>query len=596
MTNTPFSRFAHFVWIERIELFILACYALASGLLALAVPLAAQALVNTIVQGLFLQPLIVLTTIVFFGLLFSGFLKTLQMALAERMQQRMFARLGLRLSELLPRFQRQAFVAKNGPVELNKFFEIVNIQKSWNKLLLDVPAGLVEFAISFAFLALYGPSLVSVCAITVLVSLCSLLLLGYGGLSTSISESNAKYKLAGWLEQVGRCQDSIKVLGEEPHFVKHSDGLVGSYLKYRKSHFSVLLRQIGFFYILNAVCSAGILGLGGWMVIERQISVGQLVAAELVVLNLLKSAEKMVKATEPFYDLLTGLEKIAALLEIPTDEVHTLQLPEETPKESPVRSGLPISIQPLGCRLQMRNVSLRYAEGTPLLLDGLDLTVQPGERISILGPEGCGKSTLGQIAVGILQPSQGWVDVQGLSAHRIDHKYLARLSDAEELLDGDVELNLTLGRQVSSHDLRWALELSGLLSHLGQLPKGLQSPIRCGGQNLSSSQRLRVLLARTLLSRPHLLVVDHTLTSLDPQSRTQVARALCESGQRWTLINLVAELELLLQSDTIYWMEGGKVQALGAPRIAGTKEPLLKAFPNLAQQLSQHFTSDGGSV
>ena len=563
------------VWLDRGELILLGCYALASGLLALAVPLAAQALVNTIVQGLFLQPLLVLTAAVFLGLLLSGLLKALQMALAEGVQQRLFAKLGLRLSELLPQFQVGAFVKQRGPEELNKFFEIVNVQKAWNKLLLDVPAGTVEFLLSFAFLALYGPTLLSLSAVALGATFVVLLLLGYGGLRSSIRESYAKYDLAGWLEQMGRSHDSLKLLGGPSHFNHRSDQLIHKYLSHRQAHFSVLLRQLGAFYVFNAIAAAGILGYGGWMVIDRQISVGQLVAAEIVVLNLLKACEKLVKSAESFFDLLTGLDKLGHLLEIPVDEPGDSTLP-------------PLSG---GCQLRFREVEFRYHDLGDPLLSRLSLTVEANQRVSLIGPEGCGRSTLAQLAVGVLQPDKGQVLVEGLEARRLTQHPLAWWNEREELLDTSVEENIKMGREVSPHDLRWALELSGLHDHLPWLPQGLKTRVSCGGRNLARSQVLRILLARTLLGRPSLLVLDQNLHSLDFEGRLTVVRTLFDRGQRWTLLNLSAEIESLALSDRIYWLQNGQLTELGSPQEAAAQEegPLAIHSPTLLRKLKRRL-------
>lgn len=567
--KTPFSRFVELLWLDRWSIFLLSCYALGAGLLGLALPLAAQALVNSIVQGLFWQPLLVLTCAVFAGLLLSGILKSMQLAIAEGVQQKLFARLGLRLSELVPVFDTQAFRKSEGPDELNKFFEVVNIQKSWNKLLLDVPTSLVDLGLGFAFLLLYGTNMLAMALTLSLLAALFIILLGWGGLRSSIYESKVKYRLAGWLEQLARSQDSWKLFNSSQHAVGKSDGLIYGYLKYRQSHFAVLLRQLSAFYFFNAVVVAGVLGYGGYLVIERHISVGQLVAAELVVLNLLKAAEKLARSPESYFDLLTGLDKLG----------HLVETRQEVPQDRQLDS------QGGACGVELRDLAFSYREGTQVLKQ-VDLSVKPGERISIVSLEGCGRSTLAQLCAGLLRPQRGLAEVDGLEATRLVRGQLAWFHPSHELLDASVEENVTMGRDISQADLRWSLDLSGLNDHLSWLPDGLRSELCWAGRNLSSSQVARLQLARALCGRPRLLILDHPLSALDPQARRRMLSRLFDSSRPWTLINLVPDAEALARSQRILWLQDGELLDLGGPQQALGLEvsPLLRHFPTLCRE------------
>lgn len=579
--SSPIISFFRLMRLDMVEITIISSYALGSGVVALAVPLAAQALVNTIAQGLFLQPLLLLTAAVFLGLLLAGILKSLQFALAEAVQQRLFARLGLRLSQLVPLFQTQAFIRQNGPEELNKFFEVVNVQKSWNKLLLDVPLALVEVALSILFLMLYGPTMVVVGLSSLAAGTLLILLLGWGGLHYSIKESKAKYALAGWLEQLARCQSSLKMTGNPLHFLRHSDTLIETYLQYRQAHFGVLLRQLGTFYLINAVAGAAILGWGGWMVIQREISLGQLVAGEIVVLGLLKSLEKLVKSADPIFDLLTGLDKLKHLLDIPVEPTANETLPRET----------------MGCQLEFREVSFGHDESHNLF-ERLTLKIGKGQRISLVGEEGCGSSSLAQLAVGLLEPNKGHVEVDGIDVRSLSlqerAQHLAWLTDTAELFDTNVEDNIKMGRTVTPHDLRWALEMSGLHDHLPWLPQGLKTPVQCTGRNLSRSQIQRIVLARTLLTRPSVLVIDQNLYTLDFERRIETVRALFDRSQPWTILNLVAETESLALSQRIYWMSQRQLIDLGSPQelVAQPESEFARKYPTLFRRLERRLQEE----
>jgi ABC-type bacteriocin/lantibiotic exporter with double-glycine peptidase domain len=562
------TRFYQLLKLDGTELFILFCYAFVAGLLALGVPLASQALVNNIAQGLFWQPLLVLTLAVFAGLFLSGTLKTLQFSLAEAVQQRLFARLGLRLTELLPRFEYGEFVNHHGPQELNKFFEIVNVQKSWNKLLVAVPASLVEAILSLAFLGLYGPNVLTLCLLALAGATLVLTLLGYKGVRTSLQASHAKYELAGWLEQIGRGHAEMKLSSLGPYLLAQSDHHVSEYLKHRQAHYRILMRQLFSFYGFQAAVSAGVLGLGGWLVIQREISLGQLVAMELVVLNLLKAGEKLVNSIPNFYSLLTGLEKLHHLLGLPLDPSGGEQLPAST----------------RGLELSFRDVSAGH-NPDELLLANVNLHIEPNERVTVIGAESCGRSTLGLLALGLLPPRKGLVELDGVAVQTLARSAdVGWLSERQELLNTTVEENIRLGRDLSRHDLRWAVETSGLHEHLPRLPNGLNTEVLCGGHNLSSSQRQRILLARTLVARPRLLVID-ALPGWDFDHRVNTVRHLFDRQQRWTILNLVSDTECLASSDRIVWLHQGKLLELGSPLECLKHEGFCRSFPHLSGRL-----------
>lgn len=565
---TPTTRFFQLMRLDAWELLILSCYALLSGLLALAVPLASQALVNNLAQGLLWQPLLVLTAAVLLGLLVSGTLKALQFSLAETVQQRLFAQLGLRLTELLPQFDYRAFVRHHGPQELNKFFEIVNLQKSWNKLLLAVPSGLVEAVLSLAFLAFYGTDILTLCLLALIGATLLLIGLGLGGLRSSLRASTAKYELAGWLEQIGRSQAVLQISRISRYLLARSDAHVAEYLRQRQAHYRVLLRQLFAFYSYQAVVSAAVLGLGGWLVIQRQISLGQLVAIELVVLNLLKAGEKLVSSLDSFYAVLTALSKLDHLLGLPVNPVGAEPLPEST----------------RGAELVIQDVWHEHTPGQKLL-SGCELHIQPNERVSVVATEGSGRTTLALLCLGLVSPRRGSVLLDGVRIGSLKQLEVGWIREEQELLNTTVEDNIRLGRSLSPHDMRWAVSLSGLQEHLPRLADGLQTAVECGGENLSSSQRLRVLLARTVAMRPRLLVIDHDLHALDFEHRIETLNALYDRQHRWTLLNLVSDTESLALSDRVVWLHDGKLIDLGAPCEALQSESFVRTFPKLSSRL-----------
>jgi ABC-type bacteriocin/lantibiotic exporter with double-glycine peptidase domain len=237
---------------DRRDLTVLVAYTLVSGSLSLAVPLAAQALVNTIAAGIFLQPLIVLSLLVLVGLIFGSVLRMLKLCLVENLEQRIFARISLILSERIPEIEASALTNEYMPELINRFFDVVTVQKSWGKLLLEGPTALLQVLVGLLLMAFYSPFLLAFDLLIIVFICFATGVLGIGGLTTSIRESAHKYRLAEWLEDMGRCQTSLKTNGTSDYLMRRTDDLVYRYLGARRSHFSVLFRQALGTYLFQA--------------------------------------------------------------------------------------------------------------------------------------------------------------------------------------------------------------------------------------------------------------------------------------------------------------------------------------------------------
>lgn len=263
--ESPPERLWSLLVADKHDLINLIVYTVITGLVSLAVPLAAQALVNTIAAGIFLQPLVVLSLLVLAGLLIGSVLRMLKFCLVENLQQRIFARITLRLSERIPSIRSSALNTEYMPELINRFFDVMTVQKSWGKLLLEGPAALLQVAIGLVLMAFYSPFLLAFDVLIICFIGFAVGVLGTNGLKSSIKESALKYRVAEWLEDMGRCQTSLKTDGVVQFLVQRTDGLVLNYLKARREHFAVLFRQAFGTYIFQALASAGILAIGaGW--------------------------------------------------------------------------------------------------------------------------------------------------------------------------------------------------------------------------------------------------------------------------------------------------------------------------------------------
>lgn len=573
----PFRRFLRLIVEDRREVLAIIAYAFLNSLLLLAVPLAAQGLVNLTAAGLSLQPLVVLTAALFLGLLFAGLFACVRHILAEVILERIFCRVALRAAEKFP-VARVSYLLRNGGPELvNRFFDVINVQKSWSKLVFDVPSSVLEIAFGLSLLALYGVELFL--AATAFVAGGGLLvaLAGIGGLKTSIAESAEKYRVAEWLEEMVRCQDSLRLNSDPDYWVKEADLRAVSYLKARRKHFRVLLTQIGLHYVISAISLSGMLGYGGYLVVVGQLSLGQLVAAELVLWSLLKATEKLLRACEAYFDLLTGLDKVAYITELPVDPSGHLEL-------DPSRLSVGVVAD---------SVSYTYQGDSEPVLKDICFKVSPGERVALVGPTGSGKSTLLRLMTGHLPAQSGYIELDGIDVQdlSIASRVVAvgYLSERNEIFSGSLHDNVALGRPADLHRIR------GLLTETGgrRILRRKSNPgpvfLESAGSTLSAGEQKSILLSRALLGHPPLLILDDLLGELSGTRIDELVSNVFNAPDHPTIFFTSHRLGLIRSADRLMVMEEGRLVEQGAPRDLASDpgSRFATLYPFLAKALAQ---------
>ncbi|RYG85287.1 MAG: ABC transporter ATP-binding protein [Alphaproteobacteria bacterium] len=218
------------------------------------------------------------------------------------------------------------------------------------------------------------------------------------------------------------------------------------YIIARREHFKVFWRQSAGSYVFQALASAGVLAIGGWLVINRQLTLGQLVAAQIIVVSVLAALEKLVRQAEDLFDLLTSMEKVG----------HVTDLPMER------RGGHGIlEAGNEGLSVACRGVRFAYRPGDEVIA-GLTLTLTPGDRVSLVGASGAGKTTLAALICGLEDASHGIIEVGGIEVRSLDLASLRRavtlVGYTNEIFAGTIEENIRVGREyVTPQDVRWAL-------------------------------------------------------------------------------------------------------------------------------------------
>ena len=531
----PWPRLLQLLQLERSDVLTLLIFALGVGLLSIVVPASIEALVNTVAFGMLLWPVVILSLVMFAFLFVVAVLRALQTFVAECLQRRLFVRTADAFASHFARAEMEAFDGRNPTDIVNRFFEVSTLQKSVATLLVEGIGILMTTVVGLAVLAFYHPYLLTFAAVMVLMIAFMLVVLGIGGVRSSIDESYAKFDMAAWLEEIAKCPHTFRFGRGGALALDRADALAAAYVVARKQHFRVVWRQTLFALLLEAVGSTVLLGLGGWLVINRQLTLGQLVAGELIVTLVLASLSKIGKYIEIFYDMQAALDKLGVLEELPLEPVGGETLPLN-PAPMPV-----------------------VAE---VIRDGHSpqrLEIRAGERIAIHGPSGSGKTYLLEMLALLRVPREGLLEFDGIDARSLDRAatrlLLAYVGRAETFADTVAE-NIRVGRDdISSAEVRRALEMVGLADRVARLPQGVATPLASDGIPLSSNEISRLSIARALAAKPRLLLIDGLLDGLDIHDCPELIESILDRDAPWTLVIVTARDDIQRQCDrAVEWI------------------------------------------
>jgi putative ABC transport system ATP-binding protein len=512
---------------EGRDVAVIFIYALGVGLCSLAIPVGVQALVNSVAFGVVLQPLVVITSLVGGVLLLSGILRVLQLYVVEILQRRLVVRLSLMLAQRIPHVEFQLFQKRFGPEYVLRFMEVFSAQKIVSALLLDGMGVFFQVIVGLILVSFYHPFFLAFAILLTLSLLFFVAPLGLGGIRTGIRASDAKYEVMTWLQDLARLPIAFKSNRGDSFALERADALVNDYLSWRSKHFRVLLRQISSSIGLQVVASTLLLGLGGWLVVEGQLTLGQLVAAELIVSVILAGVAKLGQYLEKFYELCASIAKIDALFDLPYEKFNG--------------SFFKPGQDPAG--LEIIQLTVHHDLAASPLFNELSLSVAPGEKIAIWGENASGKSTLADCIYRLAYHKGGRIEIDHHDVreiHPLELRSEVALVRGSDIFHGTIEENLTLTSResVPYTRIREALEMVGLVEEVFGLPSGLRTELKGSSGVLSRGQVERLVIARGVLMNPRLMIIDGSLDGVDENKIDLLLKQLTGPKCPFTLIVL----------------------------------------------------------
>lgn len=545
----PWSRLRQLLGPERREIVAVVVFAVAVAVLSLATPVAVESLVNTVAFGVLMWPVIAIAAVLMGCLGLAAAIRATQVFVVESVQRRLFVRVVADYADRLPRIKIDAFDRRYGPELGNRFFDVLTFQKSLAFLLLDGIALAVTALVGMAVLAFYHPFLLAFDLVLILLLGVVFLALGRGGVSSALHESHAKYDVAAWLEELLRLPRAFKFAGGPRLALEKADRLAEEYVAARREHFRVVWRQTLSFLGIQVIASTALLGLGGYLVVNRQLTLGQLVAAELIVSLVVASVAKLGKYVDTYYDLLCSAEKLGLLTDLPTER----------------EGGEALADHGRGVSLRVRGLHLVSGRTLPT---PADFTVDAGERVAVVGPPGSGKTPFFEALCGLRPLAEGVIEIDGIDSRQLALDSLREriaLVGGREIFAGTVIENIALGRSgLSLAGVREALDMVGLSDAIHDLPQGLETTLTPEGQPLSSGQAARLMIARAVAGRPRMLVLDGALDGLDFRECPELLPRLFDRSAPWTLLVASTSPQVLGRCDRV--LVGSPSEREPAPR------------------------------
>ncbi len=550
---SPVRRLFRLLSEEKRDILYIFVYAAFVGIVSLTLPLGIQATVELVSGGVVFSSIYLLIGLVLLGILASGGLQVMQITLVEYLQRRVFTKAALEFTFRIPRMRMESLSGQHAPELINRFFDVLTIQKGLPKLLGDLMSGLIQILFGLILLSFYHPFFVFFGLVLVVTLVLIFRLTGPRGLQSSINESKYKYKVVYWLEEIARTLNSFKLTGNTNLPIKRTEYNVNSYLTNRKAHFRILVNQYLYIVLFKAAITGGLLIIGTSLVVNREITLGQFVASEVIIILILNSVEKIITYMDVVYDMLTAVDKISQVTDLPLEKVGGIDL-----KEKELEKGFSI---------RLKDVSYTYPGAKKTALSGITTGFACGEKICISGSNESGKTTLTDTIAGINQNYEGAITINDYSLRDLDltnlRDKMARNVSHEDIFEGSILDNIVVGKpQLTSRDAVEAITKVGLADKVNMLPQGLNTHILSSGKGFSTSFVNKLILARCLAKKPKLMILNDFFSSFQTKEKEELIQLVMKEAE-CTLLAVSNDPMVMYYSDRVIVLEDGGIVADG---------------------------------
>lgn len=554
MKEASFSRLLRMLELDRKDIIYVYVYAVLAGIITLSLPLGIQAIIGLIAGGSVSSALFILLSVVTLGVALTGLLKIMQLSVVEVILQRIFLRSAIDFSFRLPRFKLEGLTQKYPPELMNRFFDTLTLQKGIPKILIDFSSASFQIFIGLLLISFYHPFFVFFSFLLLVILFLIFRYTGPVGLKTSMMESKYKYAVAHWLEEIARSMYDFKITTNRANPLITTDKLASNYVDNRKAHFKILITQYSTVVIFETILTATLLTLGAYLVIENQINIGQFVAAEIIVILVIASVEKLILTMESVYDVLTAIQKMGEIMDLPLE------------REDGALLYFPVGQK--GISLEGRDLSFSYGPDNTPSLQRINFKIKAGEKICLAGNANAGKTTLLHILSNLYTDIKGQLlfndmPVGSLKINGIRCRVGHFLAD-ENIQEGTILDNICMGNKEFDFDkITPVANAIGLTEIIQSLPQGYLTHLVSEGRNISKSTKSKIILARSLIFNPELWLAEGEFMFLNRRERHKVFDFILNYLKDKTVVISTNDPIIAEKCDRIILMKSGTIHTQG---------------------------------
>jgi ABC-type bacteriocin/lantibiotic exporter with double-glycine peptidase domain len=523
-------------------------YAILAGLVQLVTPLGIQSIIGFVIAGSLSTSIVVLIAVVVVGVFLNGLFQIRQLQIIEKIKQKIYTRDALSFANNIPKLNIEKLDNYYLPELVNRFFDTLTLQKGIEKVLLEIPAAFIQIIFGIILLSLYHPIFIAFGIILLLMLYIILRTTLPQGFTKNIEASNYKYKTAAWLQELARVVKTFKYAQKTSIHIEKTDALVSHYLFARTGYFKILLTQFWSLVVFKIIITAAMLIVGVYLLLNQQINIGQFIAADIVILAVINSVEKLIQTLDKAYDSLTAIEK---LNKIKNAEIE--------------KTGNELVTSQNGLGIKFTNVSFRYPDGKSVLQQ-ISFSIEEGEKILIVGESGSGKSTLLRLLTGTFTAFEGSIRINNIAIGSYSINSLRSntsvLISQQDIFQGSIRDNITMGdKNIDSSMLFEISKKMGLDNYVGALEMGFDSIIDPAGKKLPEKIKQGILLSRALLNKKELFLLENPFDGLSAETIREIKQTICQMKESTILVT--ASIDIFKEVfDKVIYLEDGKITSI----------------------------------
>ena len=521
-------------------------YAILAGLVQLSLPLGIQSIINFVLAGVISTSIVVLIVLVVGGTFLGGLLQIRQLQVIEKLKQKIFVRYSLEFADRIPKLNVEKLDKYHLPELINRFFEVPSFQKGIEKILLDLPTAVIQMTLGLMLLSFYHPVFIAFGALLILAIVLIIRFTVQPGFSAALEASDYKYRVAAWLQELARMIKSFKYTQNCDIQIQKTDELATGYLEARTNYFKILLTQAWSLIGFKTLITAGMLIVGATLLVDQEINIGQFIAADLVILTIIGSVEKLLVSLDAFYEMFTSVEKMNTIIGAEKETEGTAVLSDE----------------PEGVKVEFHDVNFAYPDGHTIL-HNIDFSIEPGQVALLTGESGSGKSSLFRLLTGAFKSFDGQVLIDGLPISNFRLSSLRQqtgvLLNQQDIFRGTLLENITMGDPtIAISEIMGVAEYTGLIPFIQSQPQGFDTLLDPLGKRLPQSIRQRILLTRSLMGKSRLLLLEEPFLQLSGDEKQSLIQYI-KTERKSTAIIIAKDKDISL-FDVVLRLEDGRLE------------------------------------